>query len=698
MDRRKILESAERLVRQGRLAQAAKEFQRLIDGDPGDLPILNKAGDLFARIGRNDEAVELFDRIAERYTDGGFFPKAIAIHKKILKLDPLRPATHVHLGDLYGNQDLLADARSHYLQAAESYAQAGDHESARDIWARLARLMPRDALARRKLAECHEALGEGAAAAEAWIQVTTASVAAESAGEALEAFRRAAKADPLANLAPLPLAELLGRAEQGEQLLAGAETEAPGEPGLALVRAELQRTAGDTAAAAETLRSASAGHPGHLALAMATLRLHLDADELDAARLALEEPYRSALAAERLQVMAMPLSVLCERLPEDVELVERLVEASRADGDAGRIGPALRRLAALKEKAGDQAGAQALLAEAASQSGAAARPSSATPAEPVAPAAPTAAADQAPAALAAVAPQPGSAASPAPAEAASAPPARGEDRDFLNEHLTEAEVFLKYGLMEKAIEQLRLVVERFPDHLEAREKLKLAYDKSGQGEQAAVEAEALARLRSPAPAAPPQPGTGAEIEIDLEDGGGDGAGDGDSFLDLAAELGEALAEEEAGVAARITSSEEPQSFEEVFSAFRETVAREVEDEDFDTHYDLGIAYKEMGLLDEAISEFQQACQSRDRFLDSCSMLAALFRAKGLLDQAEEWYRKGLSGEGFPEGHYMGLRYELAELCAEAGRVQEARDLYAQVFGLDANYRQVRERLAAIDAD
>jgi tetratricopeptide (TPR) repeat protein len=187
-----------------------------------------------------------------------------------------------------------------------------------------------------------------------------------------------------------------------------------------------------------------------------------------------------------------------------------------------------------------------------------------------------------------------------------------------------------------------------------------------------------------------------EIEIDMGAASAPGAAaeSGDGLLDLAKELGEALAEQDEE--ASITPSEEPHSFDEVFSAFRETVAREVEEQDFSTHYDLGIAYKEMGLIDEAISEFQQSSRSSERFLESCSMLASLFREKGMLDQAEAWYRKGLGTEGYPEGHYVGLRYELAELCTELGRVQEARDLYAQVFGLDANYRQVRERLAAID--
>ena len=103
-----------------------------------------------------------------------------------------------------------------------------------------------------------------------------------------------------------------------------------------------------------------------------------------------------------------------------------------------------------------------------------------------------------------------------------------------------------------------------------------------------------------------------------------------------------------------------------FAAFQESVSKEVDSEDFRTHYDLGIAYKEMGLFDEAIREFQHAGRSRDRFLDCCAMLALLFREKGMPDQAEEWYRRGLEAEGFLEGDYVGLRYELAELCAERG--------------------------------
>jgi tetratricopeptide (TPR) repeat protein len=170
---------------------------------------------------------------------------------------------------------------------------------------------------------------------------------------------------------------------------------------------------------------------------------------------------------------------------------------------------------------------------------------------------------------------------------------------------------------------------------------------------------------------------------------------GESILDLAEELGAALAEQEGKETEAVTSSEERHAFEDIFSAFREEVARTVGEDDAEAHYDLGIAYKEMGLLDEAIAEFQQASRSPERFLDCCSLLAALFREKGLSEQAEEWCCRGLAAQGYQEADFLELRYVLAEIYHESGKLPEARELYAQVFGVDAGYREVRERLDSL---
>jgi tetratricopeptide (TPR) repeat protein len=750
MDRREILKAAERFVRQGRLAQAAEEYHRLAELDPGDLTALNKAGDLYVRLGRNEEAIRLFLRIAEQYIDGGFLPKAIAIFKKILKLDPHRVETHVRLADLFGTQDLLADARAHYAYAAEACQRTGDHEGACAVWAKLLKLAPRDLAARRQLAEAAETLGDGPMASEAWVQVVNQSVHAGDGAGALEAYRRALHCDPLSYPAPLPVVELLQEdGARGDTLLAQAEEAWPDDPALFLIRGEVLRQRGETEAAAGTIQDMVERHPDRMALVMTALRIDLEAGDLEAARGRLADAYQRAEEAGRLEVMLVPLSMLSERLPEDQGLAQRLVEAARAAGERERLHRALLRLAELTESHGDPESAHALRAEAATVDGSApnAAPADAPPSEVArvlasagSPAPPT----KAPAAAR---PAPAGTGERTPVEegipvAASPPPGLStEERDFLNEHLTEAEVFLKYGLVAKAVQQLQQVIERFPGHLEAQRKLKTAYLEMGQetdaaercvvlfqlyterGETDAARAEhAEAERLSPGVMQDhpgPTPTAETEVDIDLGDvdlpasspdetlvvaGRVEAPADlaqppsdgGESILDLAEELGAALAEQEGKETEAVTSSEERHAFEDIFSAFRDEVARTVGEDDAEAHYDLGIAYKEMGLVDEAIVEFQQASRSPDRFLDCCSLLATLFREKGMPEQAEAWCCQGLAAQGYSEADFLELRYALAELYHERGKIPEARELYSQVFGIDAGYREVRERLDTLD--
>lgn len=175
---------------------------------------------------------------------------------------------------------------------------------------------------------------------------------------------------------------------------------------------------------------------------------------------------------------------------------------------------------------------------------------------------------------------------------------------------------------------------------------------------------------------------------------------GEEFYDLAKELGAALEGLEETASGLFDEegeekSAEEMSFEEVFKEFKKGVEKKVAEEDFDTHYNLGIAYKEMELIDEAIGEFQIAARSPMYFADACAMLGKCFQIKGMYDLAEKWYRKGLDSRGFPEDVYNGLKYDLAELLEETNRKKEALELYKEVYSSNANYREVKNKIASL---
>ena len=128
-DRQKLIRDAERLVGRGKLNAAIEAYLGVLEANPDDTTTLNRVGDLYARLQRLGEAIELFKRAAEHFSDEGFIVKAIAIYRKILRLDPLQLEASESLADLQTRQGLVQDARQQYQAVAEGYQRRGDQSS-----------------------------------------------------------------------------------------------------------------------------------------------------------------------------------------------------------------------------------------------------------------------------------------------------------------------------------------------------------------------------------------------------------------------------------------------------------------------------------------------------------------------------------------------------------------------------------------
>jgi pilus assembly protein FimV len=125
------------------------------------------------------------------------------------------------------------------------------------------------------------------------------------------------------------------------------------------------------------------------------------------------------------------------------------------------------------------------------------------------------------------------------------------------------------------------------------------------------------------------------------------------------------------------------------------------DEDPETHYNLGIAFREMGLLDEAIGELQKACQSVDRghafpqIMQTYTWLAQCFLDKGVPEAAIRWYEKALAVIGIDQETRTALNYELAAAHEAAGNKPLALKHFMEVYGSNIDYRDVAERIKAL---
>ncbi|MCU1244273.1 MAG: Tetratricopeptide repeat protein, partial [Acidobacteria bacterium] len=195
VQRDKVIASAEKLVAKGKVEAAIKEYERLLDDNPNDVNTLNRIGDLWVRINRNDEAVKVFTKIADHYSKDGFFLKAIAIYKKINKLDPSKLEIYAKLADLYAKQGLAMEAKSQYQVLADYYLKHGDPGNALGIYRKISELDPSSINVHVKLADLYSQNNQTADALKEYDRVGRMLLKRGMLDEAVQVFRKALKID-----------------------------------------------------------------------------------------------------------------------------------------------------------------------------------------------------------------------------------------------------------------------------------------------------------------------------------------------------------------------------------------------------------------------------------------------------------------------------------------------------------------------
>jgi tetratricopeptide (TPR) repeat protein len=167
LEKVKTLRAAEKHLETGKIPAAIKEYCKVVEGDPNDFTTLNILGDLQVRVGNHSAAIECFRRIAEHYRAQDFALKAIAMFRKIDRLQPNDVEVATSPADLYAQQELVVEARAHYLIVANAHEKSGATQAGLEILSKIADLDPQNTAVRLKLAEgyLNEGMSSEAAAA-----------------------------------------------------------------------------------------------------------------------------------------------------------------------------------------------------------------------------------------------------------------------------------------------------------------------------------------------------------------------------------------------------------------------------------------------------------------------------------------------------------------------------------------------------
>ena len=153
INKRKILQSAQKHMQKGALEKALKDYMALLKADPKDANLRLKVGDIHLKQGKTEDAVAAYRKVADQFMNDGFDAKAVAIFKQVTKIDPKRFDIYLPLSELYQRMGLTSEAMRALQTAADGAYREGDKDQALDLLRKMAALDPSNTTNRLKVAE-----------------------------------------------------------------------------------------------------------------------------------------------------------------------------------------------------------------------------------------------------------------------------------------------------------------------------------------------------------------------------------------------------------------------------------------------------------------------------------------------------------------------------------------------------------------
>jgi len=672
-DREGALKSAEKALRQGRIDAAIAEYVRVVEAQPRDWNSANALGDLYVRSNRIDKGLQQFTRIADHLAAEGFYSKAAALFKKILKLKPDDEYAMLQAGDLAARQGTLADAKKHFQAVADRRKARGDRKGAAEVAIRLGTLDPDDLEARIGAAQLAAETGDVATALREFREVAARYEKQERGAESLVALQAAFDLDRsdeetrtkllgayLAGSTPELARKVASGATELKQVAAAFEREgqidlslevlgevAEADPSDLKVRAglALAYVAKGALEKARTYLSAEvAGDDPALWITLG--EIELTAGRTVEGRAAIAQ----ALTIDRNQAQAAVVvgCRLAESRPEaGYECIDAVADAALADGDYAAAAVSLHEftirvpthLVALMRLVeicvdGDLEAtmyeAQAQLADAYLNVD------------------------------------------------------RGLEARIISEDLVAREPGNRANL-DRFRRALVMLGEADPDAIIA-DRLSgdspfLAIEKMDLNEGVSFDAPPAVATESPAA---PVATTAPSVEAPSTDSGS-------NQIDLS----DALAEAPLPV-----TPPAPRSLDQMLRGPRDESNRQSSEETPAEQYRLALTYQEMGMADDAIKALEGATRSPRQRFDAASMLGRLYLERKDLAHAIEWLERAAQAPAPTTAAGRSLLYDLAQTLELAGESSRALAVFVELESESGGYRDVSvqiDRLSKVQA-
>lgn len=588
--KRQHLQSALSYVQQGKLDRAIAEYEAILRADPNDCNVLNALGDVCARTGNTADAIGYFLRLAEAYRLDGLYVRAVAVYKKMLKLDPLNADASLACGELYAEQGLVAEAKLQFQGLADRYLKKADTANALEMFERMIRIDPGHRPTLHKLAGILVRPGRVEEVLSSLNGLGQRLVGSGQAEDARQIYKKAVE-----------LLRSQGREADAARFARELDALGPAEPD---VRLEDVRAAGSLG---EGVDPEAAG-----IVTEQTPPLEIFPGSL------LEEEGVPALEVpetieERLEVDLEDVGFLHDKGPSLEEVVDVDVSIGEEVESLEGMEPPAIELEALGgfEELSTVAGEP-------SESGGFMGPQT------------------------------------------------------LEVDLQEANFFMQQGMLQEARALYQRILQHDPEHRLAKQHL----------------AEIEGGVTSPTSEEVPRPVEKKPSVFRVTDAK---APQGE-FVDLARELSEDLGPAESALPGDL----EPE-VQHMLHQLDQGIRDQLDATDYETHYNLGLAYKDLELYEKAIEEFRLAGNDAAHRVRCASLMGLCYLAKGDAERSIEELLKGLAATQEGTEERWAILYDLATAYEAFGDMKKALETLANIYSEGPKFRDIRVRIRDLQA-
>ena len=693
-ERSKILELAEKYVKKGKLEEAITEYQKALTENAQDLNIINIIGDLYLKSGQKERAINEFKKIADFYEKRGLYNQSLAIYKKINRLDPNDMETSNKLADLCSNQGFFSEAREKYLSIAKNLRDDERSKEAILIYEKILNLDKEDYKTKLTLAELYSEERLIEKAVEEFNEVAEFMIRNEDLKRAQEILARAKtlKEDDLRTLANL--IEILKRRNNKKQA-------------LRLINDVLKRDENNLKAlsllgnlyfeeknfkkAEKIFGKIISLNPKDVEAIVRLGRICIREGKLDEAFENYEPLVDSLLRKQREETAIGLLGLILATKKAHLPTLDKLAFIYKSNNQIRNLEITYRaileecRRKGLKEKSYSvlkEIISICPLDEKSSAEYRKLRKELGISEKKEIPGEPQIFADEA--------------------------------KKIIEENLAKADLYKEQGLIKNARRILEYLRIKFPDEtlieqklaaldqispkvkeeeiprrveevteketqlfgkdLEKKEREARPFLSEEGGEEKLTAADIFAETDI-IPVAPHE--EKREKYYDLRD-----------KIDEELEIIQAIFQHQLKGDTTVMEKE----LSDIVSEFRKGIEERIGKEDYESRFNLGIAYLEQGLIEEAIQEFKLASQGEEKTVDSFSVIGVCYRRKNDFKQAVKWLEKALDFSEKGSNQFFGVKYELASVYEEMKEWKKALKLYNEIKKWTPEYLDIADRI------